>query len=88
MSPPWKRFARDWFSDECLQGNDGYYGAAAHQKAIERRVRQRKLIRYPLLRNQVVARVQDRLVARANSAGSIKIGNRSLHKGMMSREVV
>ncbi|MFG6677806.1 hypothetical protein ACGYLN_17180, partial [Sulfitobacter sp. 1A09044] len=40
----YREIKRNWFSDECLPGYDGYYGAAAHQKAANRRARQRKLI--------------------------------------------
>ncbi|MBN8190304.1 helix-turn-helix domain-containing protein, partial [Salipiger thiooxidans] len=38
----YREIKRNWFSDECLPGYDGYYGAAAHQKAANRRARQRK----------------------------------------------
>ena len=42
---------------ESLGGS--YYGAAAHQQAANRRARQRKLIRHPELRNQVVERIKN-----------------------------
>jgi IS30 family transposase len=49
-----REIRRNWFSDESMPGYDGYYGAAAHQEAAKRRARQRKLIRHPELREQVV----------------------------------
>ncbi|WP_303442238.1 hypothetical protein [Salipiger sp. 1_MG-2023] len=55
----YREIKRDWFSDECLPGDDGDHYAAAHQKAIHRRARQRKLIRHPELRNQVVERIKN-----------------------------
>ncbi len=50
----YREIKRNRFSDECLPGYDGYYGAAAHQKATNRRARQSKLIRHLQPRNQVV----------------------------------
>ncbi|MBU2963128.1 hypothetical protein KO516_20345 [Citreicella sp. C3M06] len=52
-----REITRSWFSDESRPGDDGDHYAAAHQKAIHRRARQRKLIRHPELRNQVVERI-------------------------------
>ncbi|WP_092428059.1 helix-turn-helix domain-containing protein [Alloyangia pacifica] len=49
-----RELKRNWFSDEGPPGDEGYHGAAAHKKAINRRARQRKLICHPQLRNQKV----------------------------------
>ncbi|WP_242532276.1 IS30 family transposase, partial [Salipiger thiooxidans] len=74
----YREIKRNWFSDECLPGYDGYYGAAAHQKAANRRARQRKLIRHPQLRNQVVERIK-------NGWTPEQIGNRLIHEGATLR---
>ena len=74
----YREIKRNWFSDECLPGYDGYYGAAAHQKAANRRVRQRKLIRHPQLRNQVVERIK-------NGWTPEQIGNRLIQEGATLR---
>ena len=74
----YREIKRNWFSDECLPGYDGYYGAAAHRQATDRRARQRKLIRHPQLRNQVVERIK-------NGWTPEQIGNRLIHEGATLR---
>ena len=74
----YREIKRNWFRDECLPGYDGYDGAAAHRKATDRRARQRKLIRHPELRNQVVERVK-------NGWTPEQIGNRLIHEGAKLR---
>ncbi|MCA0964080.1 helix-turn-helix domain-containing protein [Salipiger bermudensis] len=54
----YREIKRNWFSDECLPGYDGYYGAAAHQKAANRRARRRKLLRFEALRLAIVDRLK------------------------------
>jgi len=53
-----REIKRNYFSDECMPKCDGYYGAAAHLMAADRRGRQRKLIRYPQLLRKVVERLK------------------------------
>ncbi len=74
----YREIKRNWFSDECLPGYDGYYGAAAHRQATDRRARQRKLIRHLQLRNQVVERIK-------NGWTPEQIGNRLIHEGATLR---
>ncbi|WP_254884994.1 helix-turn-helix domain-containing protein [Salipiger sp. HF18] len=77
-STVYREIRRNWFSYECLPGYDGYYGGAAHQKATSRRARQRKLIRHPELRNQVVERIR-------NGWTPEQIANRLIHEGATLR---
>nr|WP_242661879.1 helix-turn-helix domain-containing protein [Salipiger thiooxidans] len=77
-STVYREIKRNWFSDECLPGYDGYYGAAAHRQATDRRARQRKLIRHPELRNQVVERIR-------NGWTPERIGNRLIQEGATLR---
>ncbi|RAK11311.1 hypothetical protein ATI53_104911 [Salipiger aestuarii] len=74
----YREITRDWFSDACLPGHDGDHGGAAHQKAIDQRARQPKLIRYPLLRNRVVERIR-------NGWTPGQIGNRPIQEGAKLR---
>nr|WP_150282415.1 helix-turn-helix domain-containing protein [Salipiger aestuarii] len=74
----YREITRDWFSDACLRGHDGDHGGAAHQKAIDQRARQPKLIRYPLLRNRVVERIR-------NGWTPGQIGNRPIQEGAKLR---
>ncbi len=54
-----RELRRNHFSDPCLPGCDGYYGAAAQLMTTDRRARQRKLIRHPGLCRRVVERIKD-----------------------------
>jgi transposase, IS30 family len=74
----YREIKRNWFRDDCLPGYEGYYGAAAHRQANDRRARQRKLIRHPQLRNQVVERIK-------NGWTPEQIGNRLIHEGATLR---
>ena len=54
-----RELKRNHFSDECIPKCDGYYGAAAHLMQVDRRARERKLIKYPELCKRVIERVKD-----------------------------
>ncbi|WP_233494638.1 IS30 family transposase [Ruegeria sp. A3M17] len=73
-----RELKRNYFSDPCLPKCDGYYGASAHRKAADRRARQRKLIRYPQLRECVVEPLK-------NGWTPEQIGNRIIYEGAMVR---
>ena len=61
------------FSDESMPKHDGYYGAAAHLMTADRRARDRKLIKYPELRQPVIERIK-------NSWTPEQIGNRMIQE--------
>ncbi|PRZ40967.1 IS30 family transposase [Tritonibacter scottomollicae] len=69
---------RNYFSDGCMPKCDGYYGAAAHLMATDRRSRQRKLIRHPELRKRVIERLK-------NGWTPEQIGNRMIYEGVRLR---
>ncbi|SDX82851.1 transposase, IS30 family [Ruegeria halocynthiae] len=73
-----RELKRNYFSDPCLPKCDGYYCASAHRKAADRRARQRKLIRYPQLRECVVEWLK-------NGWTPEQIGNRMIYEGAMLR---
>nr|WP_253283282.1 IS30 family transposase [Ruegeria sp. HKCCD7559] len=73
-----REIKRNFFSDPCLPKCDSYYGASAHRKAADRRVRQRKLIRHPELRKRVVERLK-------NGWTPEQIGNRMIYEGAKLR---
>ena len=73
-----REIKRNFFSDECMPKCDGYYGAAAHLMASDRRARQRKLIRYPQLLKRVIERLK-------NGWTPEQIGNRMIYEGAKLR---
>ena len=73
-----REIKRNYFSDECMPKCDGYYGAAAHLMAADRRARQRKLIRYPQLLRKVVERLKHGWTPE-------QIGNRMIYEGAKLR---
>ncbi|PJE36976.1 hypothetical protein CVM52_09310 [Pseudooceanicola lipolyticus] len=74
----YRELKRNFFSDECMPKCDGYYGAAAHFMAADRRARQRKLIRHPVLLHAVIDRLK-------NGWTPEQIGNRMIHEGVRPR---
>lgn len=77
-SSVYREINRNYFSDECMPKCDGYYGAAAHLMAADRRARQRKLIRYPQLLRKVVERLKHGWTPE-------QIGNRMIFEGAKLR---
>lgn len=73
-----RELKRNFFSDECMPKWDGYYGAAAHVMAADRRARQCKLIRHPVLLHAVIDRLK-------NGWTPEQIGNRMIHEGAQPR---
>lgn len=73
-----RELKRNFLSDECMPKCDGYYGAAAHLMAADRRARRRKLIRHPVLLHAVIDRLK-------NGWTPEQIGNRMIHEGAQPR---
>jgi len=73
-----RELKRNHFSDECMPGCDGYYGAAAQLKTADRRARERKLIKHPGLLKRVIERLK-------NGWTPEQIGNRMIHEGARLR---
>ncbi|PSK86305.1 helix-turn-helix protein [Limimaricola soesokkakensis] len=54
-----RELRRNHFQDSCMPKVVGYFAMAAQLRTSDRRARQRKLIRHPQLRDQVVDRIKD-----------------------------
>ena len=55
-----RELRRNHLQDPCMPKVVGYFAMAARLRTSDRRARQRKLIRHPQLRDQVVERIKDR----------------------------
>ena len=54
-----RELRRNHFQDPCMPKVVGYFAMAAQLRTSDRRARQRKLIRHPQLRDQVIERIKD-----------------------------
>ena len=63
-----------WADDSLPKKYAGYFGMAAHQRTLQRRSTQRKLIRHPELCKSIVSRLK-------NGWTPEQIGNRMIHEG-------
>ena len=54
-----RELRRNHFEDPCMPKVVGYFAMAAQLRTSDRRARQRKLIRHPQLRDQVIERIKD-----------------------------
>ncbi|NVO56411.1 transposase [Rhodobacteraceae bacterium B1Z28] len=73
-----RKIKRKFFSDSCLPKCDGYYGVAAQLMTVDRRARQRNLIRHPDLCKRMVERLK-------NGWTPEQIGNRMIYEGARLR---
>lgn len=67
-----------WADDAFPKKYTGYFGMAAHQRTLQRRSTQRKLIRYPDLCKRVVERIKQGWTPE-------QIGNRMIYEGDKQR---
>ncbi len=54
-----RELKRNHFRDESMPGCNGCYGSAAHLMQVDRRARQRKLIKHPELCKRVIERTKN-----------------------------